>query len=109
MNIIKEKIKNFSVLKIDGKFDSTNSAVFEAEIDQLYSSGETNIIFNFGGVNYISSSGLRVFLIAQKRAVALNGKLHLCNMQPAIKETFVVIGFSNIFRIFDTQEEALEQ
>jgi len=108
MNITKDKIRDFSVLIIEGRFDSTNSAAVEAEIDRLYNSGETKIIFNFSGLNYISSSGLRVFLIAQKRALATRGKLHLCNMKPAIKETFAVIGFSDMFRIFDTLEEALE-
>ena len=107
MKITKEKIKDFSVLKMEGRFDSTNSPVFEEEIEKLYSSGEKNIILNFSGLDYVSSAGLRVFLIAQKRALSSHGKLHMCNMQPTIKETITVIGFSNMFSIFDTQEEAL--
>jgi anti-anti-sigma factor len=59
-------------------------------------------------MNYISSSGLRVFLVAQKKVLSLNGKLILCNMQPTIQEIFRISGFSNLFRIFDTLEEALE-
>jgi anti-anti-sigma factor len=51
---------------------------------------------------------LRVFLVAQKKAKAINGKLYLCEMQPAIQEIFRISGFSNLFRIFDTQEEALD-
>jgi anti-anti-sigma factor len=109
MNIIKEKINDFSVLNIDGRIDTSNSAAFEAEIDQLFTSGEKNIIFNCSRLNYISSSGLRVFLVVQKKTISLHGKLYLCDMQPAIREIFVISGFSTIFRIFDTLEEALEQ
>ena len=109
MNLTKEKINNFSVLNVEGRIDTTNAPAFEAEIEQIYSSGEKDIIINCNGMKYISSSGLRIFLIAQKRATALHGKLHLCDMQPAIKEIFVISGFSNLFRIFDTQEEALEK
>ena len=109
MNLKKEKIKNFSVLNIEGRIDTANSPSFEAEIDQIYNSGEKDIIINCSGMKYISSSGLRIFLIAQKRAASIRGKLHLCDMQPAIREIFSISGFSTLFRIFDTQEEALEK
>jgi anti-anti-sigma factor len=104
----KEKIGNFTVLKIKGRIDTIHSSALEVEVNQLFDSGEQNLIFNCSGMNYISSSGLRVFLVAQKKAKAINGKLYLCNMQPAIQEIFRISGFSNLFRIFDTQEEALK-
>jgi anti-anti-sigma factor len=108
MNIKKEKAGDFSVLKIKGRIDTLHSTILENEVNQLFDSGEKNLIFNCGGMNYISSSGLRVFLVAQKKAMALKGKLLLCNMQPAIQEIFRISGFSNLFKIFETQEAALE-
>jgi anti-anti-sigma factor len=107
MNITTEKINGFSVLKIEGRIDTTNFNDFETEINLLFNRGEKNIVFNCNGLNYISSSGLRVFLITQKKSISLNGKLHLCCLQPTIKEIFDISGFSTIFKIFDTQEEAL--
>jgi anti-anti-sigma factor len=107
MNITTEKINGFSVLKIEGRIDTTNFNDFETEINLLFNSGEKNIVFNCSGLNYISSSGLRVFLITQKKSISLNGKLHLCCLQPTIKEIFDISGFSTIFKIFDKQEEAL--
>lgn len=108
MNITTEKINNYTVLNIDGRIDTSNFSAFEKEIDQLFHDGVKNLIFNCSGLNYISSSGLRVFLVAQKKTILLKGKLHLCNMQSSIKEIFAISGFSNIFNIFDTLEEALE-
>jgi anti-sigma B factor antagonist len=108
MNLSIEKINNYSILNIDGRIDTTNSTLFEAEIDRIYNSGEKDVILDCSGLKYISSSGLRVFLIAQKRANSLQGKLHVANMQPPIREIFVISGFSSIFRIFDTRQEALE-
>jgi anti-sigma B factor antagonist len=108
MNTKKEKIGNFSVLKIKGRVDTIHSTALENEVNKLFDSGEKNVIFNCGQMDYISSSGLRVFLVAQKKVISMKGKLHLCNMQPAIQEIFRISGFSNLFRIFDTQEEALE-
>ncbi|MBP7507480.1 MAG: STAS domain-containing protein [Prolixibacteraceae bacterium] len=108
MEIKKEKIKDFCVLMIEGRIDTTNFNQFEIEINLLFNSGEKNFVFNCEGLNYISSSGLRVFLIAQKKSISLNGKLHLCNLQPNIKEIFDISGFSSIFKIYETQEQALE-
>jgi anti-anti-sigma factor len=109
MNLTIEKIDNFSILKIEGRIDTTNASLLEAEIDKIYNSGERDVILDCSELKYISSSGLRVFLIAQKRANALKGKLHISNMQPAIREIFDISGFSNIFRIFDSLQEALEK
>jgi stage II sporulation protein AA (anti-sigma F factor antagonist) len=67
-----------------------------------------NIVLDCAELNYISSSGLRVFLIAQKKLMGLQGKLHLCAMQPSIKEIFDISGFSTIFKIFATEQEAIE-
>lgn len=108
MDIKKEKKGDFSILKIKGRIDTVHSAELEVEVNKLFDSGEKNVIFNCERMNYISSSGLRIFLVAQKRAISVKGKLYLCNMQPAIKEIFRISGFSNLFRIFDTQEEALK-
>lgn len=108
MNIKKEKFENFTVLKIVGRIDTIHSSVLESEVSQLFDNGETNLIFNCSEVDYISSSGLRVFLVAQKKAISIQGKLFLCNMQPPIQEIFRISGFSNLFRIFDTQEAILE-
>ena len=105
MNIKKEKIENFTVLKIKGRIDTVHSSVLESEVSEQLDNGEKNLIFNCSEVDYISSSGLRVFLVAQKKAISINGKLYLCNLQPAIQEIFRISGFSNLFKIFDTQEE----
>jgi anti-anti-sigma factor len=105
MKIKREKIKNFIVLKIKGRIDTIHSVELETELNQLFESGEKQFILNCGQMNYISSSGLRVFLVAQKKVISLKGKLYLCDLQPAIQEIFRISGFSNLFKIYDTQEE----
>jgi anti-anti-sigma factor len=108
MNIKKEKINDFSIIAIDGRIDTLNSTVLESEMDQLHSSGETKIIIDCRDIKYISSSGLRVFLNAQKKAITTKGILSLCNMQLPIREIFDISGFSSIFTIFNTLQEALD-
>ncbi|HKK82117.1 MAG TPA: STAS domain-containing protein, partial [Prolixibacteraceae bacterium] len=93
---------NYTVAEISGRIDTTNYNEFETQVMEIIEKGENNIVLNCENLNYISSSGLRVFLITQKKLMGLKGKLHLCNMQPAIKEIFDISGFSSIFKIFDT-------
>ena len=107
MKISKEKINNLTVLSIDGRIDTNNYSDFEEEVNRLFNEGVNDIIINCRGLNYISSSGLRVFLVAQKKAISVNGKLHLCNLQPTIKEIFTISGFTSIFKIFDSLEQAM--
>jgi len=108
MNLTKKKIEGFCVISIEGRIDTTNFNAFEKEVAETIDGGETKIVFNCSQMNYISSSGLRVFLIAQKRLTGLNGKLHLCEMQPTIKEIFDISGFSSIFKIYTAEKDALE-
>ncbi len=108
MKIKKDKVGDFLILKIEGRVDTVHSSFLEEEVNQLFDNGEKNLIFNCDEMSYISSSGLRVFLVAQKKAIAQKGKLYLCNMQPAIREVFRISGFSNLFRIYETQQEALK-
>ncbi len=109
MKIKKEKVEDFTILKIKGRIDTLHSTNLEAEVNKLFDDGEKNVILNCAEMNYISSSGLRVFLIAQKRALANQGKLFLCNMQAPIQEIFRISGFANLFQIVETQKDALEK
>jgi anti-anti-sigma factor len=67
------------------------------------------LILNCSGLNYISSSGLRVFLVIQKKLAGLQGSFGLCCLQPEIREIFDISGFSTIFSIFPDEEAALAQ
>ena len=105
MNIKKEKIEKFTVLKIKGRVDTVHSVELETEVNRMFESGEKHFIFNCSKMEYISSSGLRVFLVAQKKVISLKGELYLCNLQPAIQDIFRISGFSSLFKIFSNQED----
>jgi stage II sporulation protein AA (anti-sigma F factor antagonist) len=107
MDIKNEKVGDFVVVRIDGRIDTTNYTEFEKIIAEVIDGGEKNLVLDCKNLNYISSSGLRVFLITQKRLIGAGGKLHLCTMQPSIKEIFDISGFSTIFKIYDSEAEAL--
>lgn len=108
MEIRTEKTTNSTELKIIGRLDSNTSLNLEKELIGIIEKGETNILVNFEELNYISSSGLRVFLVGAKMLDKENKKLKICCMKDYIKEVFDISGFTAIFDIYQTREEITE-
>ena len=97
MNINIEKENGVTVLKIDGRLDTTTAPELEkainAEGDEL-----KNLVLDFGGVDYISSAGLRVLLTAQKK-MNIQGSMELANVSEAVMDIFEMTGFADILVI----------
>lgn len=56
-------------------------------------------IIDLAGLEYVASSGLRVFLMTQKRLRGVGASLRLINVQPQIEEIFRYAGFDRILDI----------
>ncbi|MCK5686734.1 STAS domain-containing protein [bacterium] len=106
MKVLEEKIGNVYNVKISGKLDATTSGEFDTNLTRIVDSGEIVLAIDFSGLDYISSAGLRIFLILLKKIKKADGKLACHSMNDNVKEVFVISGFSSIIPIFPTAEEA---
>lgn len=84
---------------IEGRLDTVNSREFERQIIPLTENPRPDIVIDCTKFDYISSSGLRQFLILQKAVMAQEGSLVIKAMKPEIMEVFEMTGFSGIFTI----------
>ena len=107
MELKEERKGQVLVLKINGRLDSTNSSQLEQKISSLIGKNEKQILVDCGELGYVSSSGLRVFLMGLKALNASQGKFLICSLQDSVKEVFDISGFTGIFSIYDSQGEAL--
>ncbi len=107
MNVAKEQLNDHLLIVVEGRLDTTQSDAFEKEMLQILEDKPQKILMDCSGLNYISSSGLRIFLTMQKRMMTAGGQFKLCNLQPSIQEVFDMSGFSMIFSIFPDREKAL--
>ena len=96
-----------SIIEIDGRLDTTNYGQLEKVVLDYIAKGKIKILVDCSKMDYVSSSGLRIFLMALKKIMGLNGKFVLCGLQESIREIFDISGFTSIFKIFPTQEEAI--
>lgn len=107
MELNETKNGNFLVVQLPSRLDTSNYTQLEGKLISIIEKGEKEIVVDCSGLLYISSSGLRVLLMALKKTSSLKGKLHLCCLQENIREIFEISGFNSIFSIFPTLEEAL--
>lgn len=94
------------LVKVIGRVDTTNYNDFEKSVNELLNKETKHLILDCSELNYISSSGLRVFLTIQKFMMSTGGKFSLFAMQSGIKEIFDISGFSSIFSIYSDLEAA---
>ncbi len=108
MELSKEKATGCTLLTIKGKIDAVTSPVVEKELLGLIETGEKVFILNLSGLEYISSAGLRSILSAAKQLKAKEGKLIFSGVQGPVKDVFKISGFGSIFKICNSNEEALK-
>ena len=84
-------------LTLSGRLDTNSSPALEAELKQSVG-GVKELIFDFSGVEYISSVGLRVLLAAQK-VMNRQGSMKLIGVNDDVMEVFEITGFSDILTI----------
>ncbi|OPX66586.1 MAG: STAS domain protein [Methanoregulaceae archaeon PtaB.Bin056] len=89
-----------------GRIDAASAPVLEEELSKAMEEGHRRIVVNLSSVDYMSSAGLRVLLAAMKRLKKEDGNLVLCAMKPFVQEVFDLTGFSRIFSICESEEEA---
>jgi anti-anti-sigma factor len=94
-------------LHIAGKIDGNSAPEFERVCVGWISPSDTNMILDFGMLEYISSAGLSAVIFAGKALDRQDGRLLLCGLSSRIEEIFRLSGLDTLFPIFRTQEEAL--
>jgi anti-anti-sigma factor len=90
-----------------GRIDTTTSGSVEEAMRHAVDRGARDLVVDLAGVEYISSAGLRVFLVLAKRMRDLRGRLVLSGMTEPVRQVFQLAGFMPLFRVEPTQEAAL--
>ena len=65
------------------------------------------LLRDFAGVEYVSSVGLRVLMLAAKQVKAQNGRIAIAALTPLVSEVFQISRFDLVFSVFDTLDLAL--
>ncbi len=91
------------VLMPTGRIDGATAKAYEEDLIARIEKGQTRILMSCESVEYISSAGLRVLLMASRRAE----KLVLCSVRETVNDVFKFSGFAEIIPIHGDRETAL--
>jgi anti-anti-sigma factor len=109
MNLKLKKINNVIIIYLAGRLDVHLSADVEKEINRIIKEDPaSHLLFNLQDVEYMSSSGLRIFVSTMRILKESKRKLALCNMNNAVKKIFEVVELMDMFDIYDSEEEAVK-
>ena len=83
----------------EGRLDTPAAVKAQQEVEPLIENADKTIILDCTNLEYISSSGLRLFLTILKEAGSKGGKVIIENINEDIRKVFMMTGFFNLFEI----------
>jgi anti-sigma B factor antagonist len=108
MDISEDRKADAVILALSGKLDATTAKTFEDRILGVINSGTQRLVVDLSQLDYVSSSGLRVFILAAKRLQTVDGKIVLCSMKDHVRQVFDLAGFSSMLSIYGSRDEAIK-
>jgi anti-anti-sigma factor len=102
-----DEVEGCLVLYLTGYIDTYNSNYFQKRVSRAIESGFTKLIFQCGGLNYVSSTGIGSFTAFLKSVKPKGGDLVLLGIQPKVYEVFQLLGFSQFFNIKDNLDDSV--
>lgn len=95
------------VLELIGRLDTKTSGALEKSVATHLGAGQRRFVLDLGGMEYVSSAGLRIFLMLAKRVSGGTGGLALCGLNAQVREVFDIAGFTRLFTLAAARAEAL--
>ena len=107
MEIGDEQVGETRVIAPRGRIDSVSSSELERHLVARLAGGARRVGIDLAGVGYVSSTGMRVLLLAAKRLKPPQGALVLCGLGPGVRTVLELAGFTSLFTVEPGREQAL--
>ncbi len=95
----------YAVADLQGRVDSMTSPELQKILEECIAKGDRTIVCDFNAVEYLSSAGLRIFLIIQKKLKKAGGEIIILKASSRVYEIFKMSGFHDFFRFFSDDTE----
>jgi anti-anti-sigma factor len=112
MDIATRQFADTLVVAPVGRIDHRSAAELESSLLPLVTRAAMDrapLVLDFAGVDYISSVGLRVLMIAARQMRAATARLSVAAMQGVVAEIFSISRFDKVLVVCATLEDALAQ
>ncbi|MFO7662245.1 MAG: STAS domain-containing protein [Chloroflexota bacterium] len=101
-----EDLKRVELVTVSGRIDSSNAAEFDAVLKEV-AERKQNVVLDLGGVDYISSAGLRAIVALLRETKKHRGDVRLANPSERVVEVLSLAGLDSLFQVYDSQTSAV--
>jgi len=98
-----------TLLRFKGRLDAITSPGVEKKVFDCINNGQHNLLFDFSGVEYLSSAGMRMLLSVTKKLKALNGKLVISSVTTNVMDVLKMSGFDHVLDLAQDEDEGLQK
>lgn len=95
-----------SIVQVSGRMDAVTAPEFEQACLEIVGAGAKVLVVDFGGLEYMSSAGIRSLLVIGKTLQESGGALRLANATGLVGQVFALSGFYSLFPCFESVERA---
>ncbi|MCS6897051.1 MAG: STAS domain-containing protein [Nitrospira sp.] len=99
---------------LQGSLSATTAEQGTQELKKIIDAGAKKVVVNLEGVDYISSGGIRVLMLAHKQLSNVQGEMKIAAARGMVKEALEASGFNLLNRVYggsiqlcNTEEEAV--
>ena len=107
MKLTTKELGDIRAVFLEGRMDVHRSLEVEADLEQMVAAGVTRIIIDLNNLEFLSSSGLRVFLGLLKKLREQKGRLAFCRIPAEVRKVIRISELEDLFEIHDGMEDAL--
>jgi len=100
-------VNGIIIITLPRRFDADNAPAIEVELKKITEQRPGRVLFDFSKTGYIASAGLRVLLTITRAILKTGGSVALSSLSPQVMRVFEIAGFTKIFSISGSREEAL--
>jgi anti-sigma B factor antagonist len=95
------------VLNVRGEIHLTTAPRFSQRLQEAIDNGNTMIVLDLSGVEFIDSTGLSVLLNGLRLVTQMHGRMAIVCANPTVLRLFQITSLDDTFDIFDDRPEAV--
>lgn len=108
MELLEARRDGVLVLALKGRLDAVSAPSLQNLLEERIEHGDVRFTVDAAGLDYVSSSGLRVLLQVARQLEERSGRIVLCSVQEPVRRIFEIAGFASLFHIYGSSQEAIQ-
>lgn len=109
IHVKEDRVGDILILRFQGRLDALSTPETEKKVLAHIGQGSNKILLDFGGVDYISSAGMRMLLTTTKKLKSVAGQLVVCSITTNVMDVFKMSGFDHVLDLSTSEEEGLQK